>query len=77
MGGVQREWQDVDYVLALFDGDLPSARSAYRQYVQDGITLGRRKDLVGGGLVRSQGRRLGTSSDYKFPALDVTVGVSN
>ncbi len=55
MGKVKREWQDVDLVLALFDANILSARSAYRQYVQDGITLGRRKDLVGGGLIRSQG----------------------
>lgn len=70
MGKVQREWQDVDLVLALFDADIPSARSAYRQYVQDGITLGRRKDLVGGGLIRSQGgwaavKALRGAKDYR------------
>jgi hypothetical protein len=70
MGKVQREWQDVDLVLALFDANLPSAQSAYRQYVQDGINLGRRKDLVGGGLIRSQGgwaavKALRGAKDYR------------
>lgn len=55
IGKVKREWQNVDLVLALFDSKIPSARTAYRQYVQDGISLGRRKDLIGGGLIRSQG----------------------
>ncbi len=30
-------------------------RSAYRQFVADGVEQGRRPDLVGGGLVRSLG----------------------
>jgi REP element-mobilizing transposase RayT len=55
MGKVKREWQNVDLVLALFGSITPSARTAYRQYVQDGISLGRRNDLTGGGLIRSQG----------------------
>jgi REP element-mobilizing transposase RayT len=72
MGKVEREWQDVDLVLALFAANIPSARSAYSRYVQDGITLGRRKDLVGGGLIRSQGgwrESWGRSSYYKLHAV--------
>ena len=41
------------YVLALFGPLLQAARSAYRLYVIDGIAMGWRKDLAGGGLVRS------------------------
>ena len=55
MGKAEHEWQDTDFVLALFDSMLATARSGYRQYVQDGIAMGRRKDLVGGGLIRSHG----------------------
>jgi putative transposase len=55
MGKVVREWQDTDFVLSLFDSKLRAARSGYRQYVQDGIAMGRRKDLIGGGLIRSHG----------------------
>ena len=55
MGIVKREWQDTDYILSLFGSRLASAQRNYQQYVQDGIATGRRKDLVGGGLIRSQG----------------------
>jgi hypothetical protein len=55
MGKVDREWQETDFVLSRFAPDFPAARSAYRQYVQDGIATGRRNDLIGGGLIRSQG----------------------
>jgi hypothetical protein len=47
--------QDIDYVLRLFGDKVTEARRRYRQYVQKGITKGRRPDLVGGGLVRSMG----------------------
>jgi putative transposase len=55
MGKVPREWQDTAYILGMFGGGVTAARSAYRSFVQDGLAMGRRKDLVGGGLVRSQG----------------------
>ncbi len=45
----------LDYVLKLFNDRLSSARRRYRQYVQKGISAGKRPDLVGGGLVRSAG----------------------
>lgn len=54
MGELVREWQDTDYVLSLF-GQNRYRRSNYRQYVKEGIALGRRPELVGGGLVRSLG----------------------
>ena len=46
MGKAEYEWQDTDFVLALFDSMLTTARSGYRQYVQDGIAMGRRKDIL-------------------------------
>ena len=55
MGKVQREFQDTDYVLRLFGKKVPSARKAYRAYVEKGIAHGRRPELVGGGLIRSAG----------------------
>jgi hypothetical protein len=48
-------WQDVEYVLALFGSKKAAARRQYRAYVEEGIALGSRPDLVGGGLVRSLG----------------------
>jgi len=50
MGIVKRKWQDTGYVLSVF-GD----RKRYIRYVEEGIELGRRPELVGGGLIRSMG----------------------
>ncbi len=55
MGKLDREWQNTNFILQMFDTDLIAARSGYHLYVQDGIIMGRRKDLIGGGLVRSHG----------------------
>lgn len=49
--------QNVREVLGRFDEDIPRARQLYREFVGDGIPLGTREDLIGGGLRRSQGRR--------------------
>jgi len=54
MGKVKREWQDTDCVLSLFGQDRYRRRD-YEKYVQKGAVLGRRPELVGGGLVRSLG----------------------
>ena len=48
-------WQDRDYVLGWFGGRQGIAVRGYRTYVQEGISKGRRPELVGGGLVRSLG----------------------
>jgi len=55
MGKRKREWQDAEYVLALFGRRTSEARRNYRAYVKSGIEMGRRPDLVGGGLIRSLG----------------------
>ncbi|MFA6686634.1 MAG: transposase [Desulfuromonas sp.] len=44
---------DVEGVLSLF-GRKAAARQEYRQFVADGIDMGKRPELVGGGLHRSQ-----------------------
>ena len=46
---------DVDYILGLFGDKEQAAKRRYREFVQKGIAQGRRTDLTGGGLVRSQG----------------------
>ena len=55
MGKRKNEWQDIDYILALFDNKNTSARRSYSDFVKKGIKQGHRPDLVGGGLVRSVG----------------------
>jgi REP element-mobilizing transposase RayT len=55
MGTVERNWQDVDSVLSWFGSRVGEARAAYRFFVEERVSKGRRPELVGGGLVRSLG----------------------
>jgi putative transposase len=48
-------WQDIEYVLGLFDEESTVARRRYRDFVRRGIGQGKRPELIGGGLIRSQG----------------------
>jgi REP element-mobilizing transposase RayT len=54
MGYQKREWQDTEYVLSYF-GKGVGRRRKYLKFVKDGIKVGRRPELVGGGLIRSMG----------------------
>lgn len=46
-------WQHCVEVLHIFDdGNIDAAKSKYREFVAEGITLGKRDELVGGGLKR-------------------------
>ena len=55
MGRIKHGWQDRDYVLCWFGDKEGQAKKAYRQHVQEGVSQGKRPELVGGGLVRSLG----------------------
>ncbi|MBN2124768.1 MAG: transposase [Deltaproteobacteria bacterium] len=55
MGKIKIPWQNREGVLGMFAKTLGAARRAYRTFVEEGIAQGRRKDLSGGGLLRSAG----------------------
>jgi hypothetical protein len=55
MGKTQHKWQDIEYVLSLFGKKFGPARKGYTAFVKKGASMGRRPDLVGGGLLRSLG----------------------
>ena len=55
VGRIPRPWQNRWTVLGWFGRTEGRAVRAYRDYVREGIPLGRRPELVGGGLVRSAG----------------------
>jgi REP element-mobilizing transposase RayT len=55
LGRVKREWQDVDTVLAYFGKRRKEAMRKYERYVSEGVGMGKRPDLVGGGFTRSMG----------------------
>jgi len=54
MGRVEREWQDIETVLGYF-GNGREAVKKYEQFVREGVSQGRKPELVGGGLIRSVG----------------------
>jgi hypothetical protein len=56
--------------LNLFDGDTRSCRRSYSEFVRKAVDQGRRPELAGGGLLRSQGgwtgvKALRRSGDYQ------------
>jgi len=55
LGKHTHDWQDTDAVLGRFGARVGAARRAYRAFVEAGISLGRRPEMVGGGLIRSLG----------------------
>ena len=55
MGMQTRSFQDVNFVLEIFGSKVSSARRNYRNYVHKNIGYERRPELVGGGLLRSNG----------------------
>ena len=55
--------QNKDEVLLMFDDRKGNARKKYRAFIEDGIRLGKREELVGGGLRRS--RKLSGSEEYE------------
>jgi len=75
LGTVKREWQDTEEILRYF-GEGKGAINRYLAYVEEGISGGKREDLVGGGLLRSVGgwsqvvsmrrRGQGTASDERI-----------
>jgi len=55
VGRINREWQDSDTILAYFGRSKIEAIAGYNRFVEQGIAQGKRKELVGGGLIRSLG----------------------
>jgi REP element-mobilizing transposase RayT len=55
LGKLKNSWQDVGSVLKLFGSKPSIARRGYRRFVEKGIAMGKRPDLVGGGMLRSHG----------------------
>jgi putative transposase len=55
VGNQHHPWQDRDTILSYFGRVEGEAKERYRRFVEEGIALGRRPDLTGGGLLRSQG----------------------
>ena len=55
VGKVKREWQDTGEILRYFGKGRKVAVKPYVAFLEEGISQGKRPDLVGGGLLRSVG----------------------
>jgi putative transposase len=55
MNKTKQTWQNTNYVHRLFGDQKREAGKRYREFVEKGISEGRRPDLTGGGLLRSLG----------------------
>jgi putative transposase len=55
VGTRKAKWQETGEVLSLFGKRESSSIASYRKFMKDGWSMGRRDDLIGGGLRRSVG----------------------
>jgi len=55
MGEVKLDWQDTETILGYFGNRRKEAIRGYEEFIKEGISQGRRDELVGGGLIRSLG----------------------
>lgn len=55
LGSCSLPWEETGEVLSRFSLDLVLSRQRYECYVAEGVTTGKRPDLIGGGLLRSSG----------------------
>jgi putative transposase len=55
IGKAKNPWMDAEYVLAQFGSTRRKALYAYRKLMSEEIGQGQIKELIGGGLIRSQG----------------------
>ncbi|MBU4001780.1 MAG: transposase, partial [Proteobacteria bacterium] len=51
----EETWQNIQYVYGIFSDEEKQAREKYREFVEKGISIGKRPELTGGGLLRSSG----------------------
>lgn len=68
-GKIPMDWQNTTHILKLFNSKLSTARRRYSDFVQKGISVGRRRELTGGGLIRSVGGWSAVKSLRKIGAL--------
>jgi REP-associated tyrosine transposase len=74
LGTQANPWQDSDGVLAQFGTREGEAKEAYRRFVAEGVALGRRPELVGGGRTRSSGEWFEVRSQRRRDGREVTDG---
>jgi len=70
MGKQKMDGQEIKEVLQYFGKKLSVARRSYREFTSEGIKEGKREDLTGGGMKRSQGLR---SNQAPYESYDVRV----
>lgn len=56
LGKREADWFEPDAVLRYFGPTRRKALNQYKRFINDGFNMGKRDDLIGGGLKRSLGR---------------------
>ncbi len=75
MGNRQLEGQELPEILQRFGKNANNARSVYRAFIVDGIKIGQRAELVGGGLKRSMAMKSAGENDWgNFDARILGIG---
>jgi putative transposase len=72
LGTQANPWQDCESVLAQFERQDAEAKEGYRRFVAQGVALGRRPELVGGGLTRTAGVWFEVRSQRQRPGRELT-----
>jgi REP element-mobilizing transposase RayT len=68
MGNQRLEGQEIREVLQHFSQRVHWARRKYREFLIDGVSMGRQKELVGGGMKRSHEIRSNKGAHESFDA---------
>jgi putative transposase len=55
LSGKAPAWQSTDEVLARFNKTSAAGHRTYQGFLAEGVGMGKRADLIGGGLIRSAG----------------------
>ena len=66
IGNGELKGQSSDEVLRRFGKRVATARRHYLQFIEDGLVMGKRPELVGGGLRRSQKGAGETGPDWNY-----------
>jgi putative transposase len=77
MGRVSRPWQETEEVLERFGKGQKQARKRYEAFIRDGVGQGERPDLLGGGLLRSQGGARGRREEDRVKSDERILGSGN
>jgi len=61
----KKTWQNIEYIYGISSEKRQEARKMYKDFVESGISLGKRPELTGGDILRSSGGWTGLKESRK------------